>query len=67
MNTRHPDERVRKAINDLNDALFDYHKTSESEVALIIRQANWSHRSFNGKENVPDGVSDEDLIIQVTT
>jgi len=45
----HPSEEVTAALIRLNDALCQWERNTGQESILILRQANWGHRSINGK------------------
>jgi hypothetical protein len=55
----HPNERVQKALMELNSALCVWERDTGRESVLILReQGGFSHRSVSGKPEVPEWVSD---------
>jgi len=63
----HPDREVQSAIIRLNDALCMWERGTFRESVLIIReQGGFVHRSVSGKPNVPEDVTDEQLMKLVT-
>lgn len=63
----HPDPEVQSAIIRLNDALCMWERGTSRESVLIIReQGGFVHRSVSGKPNVPDDVTDDQLMNIVT-
>ncbi len=63
----HPDPEVRAAIIRLNDALCMWERGTSRESVLIIReQGGFVHRSVSGKPNVPDDITDDQLMNIVT-
>jgi len=68
MNTeRHPDVEVEQAITDLRLALHRYHQQTGRQSALIVRDdAGFVYRALSGTPHVPDSVTDEELLGQVT-
>ncbi len=59
----HLDPEVQKAIIRLDDALCMWERGTSRENVLIIReQGGFVHRAVSGKSNVPDDVTDEQLI-----
>ncbi len=62
----HPDFEVRKAIIKLNDALCSWERSTSLDTVLILReQGGFVHRSVSGKPNVPDDITDEQLITNI--
>jgi hypothetical protein len=62
MYNEHPDEGVMVAIIRLSDALCQWERATGRESVLIIREKNWNYRAQSGKPNVPDFVTDEQLV-----
>ena len=63
----HPDSEVRAAIIRLNDALCMWERGTSRESVLIIReQGGFVYRSVSGKPNVPDDITDDQLMNIVT-
>jgi len=61
--SEHKDPEVWAAIIRLNDALCSWERATEVEAVLIIReQGGFVHRSVSGKPNVPDDITDAQLI-----
>jgi hypothetical protein len=65
MNKPHLFNSVQQAITQLADALGEFERDTGIQSALIIRQGDgFEYRALSGKP-IPDGVSDDDLLIQV--
>jgi len=68
MYNEHPDKEVTAAIIRLSDALCQWERGTGRESVLIIREVGgYSYRAQSGKPNVPDFVTDEQLIGMVHT
>jgi hypothetical protein len=60
---KHPDENVNRAITQLCDALCDWERATGRESVLIIReQGDFVFRAASGKPNVPNDVSDAEIV-----
>ena len=63
----HPDFDVQQAIIRLNDALCTFERSTGRQSVLIIREeGGFAHRSMSGKPGVPEDVSDEQLLANIT-
>ena len=59
----HPDNEVQKAIIRLDDALATWERCTGRESVLILREVEgFVHRAVNGKPNVRNDISDQQLI-----
>jgi len=67
MYDEHPDKEVMAAIIRLSDALCQWERNTDRESILIIREREYVYRAQSGKPNVPDFVTDEQLISTVHT
>jgi len=66
MYNEHPDKEVMAAIIRLSDALCQWERNTGRESVLIIREVGgYKYRAMSGKPNVPDYVTDEDLLSRV--
>jgi len=63
----HKDPEVQKALNRLNDALCMWERATSIESVLILReQGGFVHRSISGKPNIPDDITDSEIIKIIT-
>ena len=68
MYNEHPDKEVTAAIIQLSDALCQWERGTGRKSVLIIREwGGYVYRAQDGKPNVPDFVTDEQLISMVYT
>jgi hypothetical protein len=68
MYNEHPDKEVTAAIIRLSDALCQWERGTGRESILIIRErGGYKYRAQNGKPNIPEWVSDEQLLSVVHT
>lgn len=58
----HPDSEVRAAIIRLDDALCMWERATGRESVLILREQGFVHRSASGKPNVPDDITDTQIV-----
>jgi len=58
----HASEDVRAAITRLSDALCSWERNTGIESVLIIREKDFVYRAINGKPNVPEDLSDDDIV-----
>ena len=59
----HPDPEVKQALVRLTDALCTWERNTGRESVLILReQGGFVYRAASGKPNVPDDVSDAQLM-----
>ena len=62
----HSDSDVRKAIISLDGALCSWERATGVESVFILReQGGFVHRAISGKPDVPDGVVDAQLILNI--
>ena len=62
-NIPHPYERVRQALNELADALRDWERSTGIKSVVIFRDDfGVVFRAVNGNPEVPDDVTDNDLL-----
>ena len=60
---RHSDPEVRQALVRLTDALCTWERNTGRESVLILREVEgFTYRAVNGKPDVPDDVSDDQLM-----
>ena len=60
---QHPDPEVSQAIVRLADALCSWERSTGRESVLIVREAGgFTYRAVNGKPDVPDDVTDSQLM-----
>jgi len=57
----HPDKEVQSAIIKLSDALCMWERSTGHENILIVRESGFCFRAVNGKPNVPDDITDEQI------
>jgi hypothetical protein len=68
MYNEHPDKEVTAALIRLSDALCQWERNTGRVSVLILRErGGYSYRAQSGKPNVPDFVTDEQLISTVHT
>jgi len=65
MYDEHIDKEVTAAIIRLSDALCQWERGTGRQSVLIIREKGWSYRAQSGKPNIPDFVTDEQLLEMV--
>jgi hypothetical protein len=66
MMEQHPDAEVQKAIVRLSDALCMWERGTGRESVLIIReQGGFVFRAVNGKPDIPEDVTDSQLIATI--
>lgn len=58
----HPDPGVRKALKELTDALTSWERSTGIISVFILREPGYVLRAVNGKDEVPDDVTDADLM-----
>lgn len=62
--SEHPDPEVRHALIRLVDALCEWERNTGRSSTLILIEDNFHFRAVDGKPNIPDYVSDMELIQQ---
>ena len=68
MYNEHPDKEVTAAIIRLSDALCQWERNTGRETIFILReQGGYSYRAASGKPNIPEWVTDEQLLERVHT
>jgi hypothetical protein len=68
MYNEHPDKDVTAALIQLSDALCQWERNTGRESVLILREkGGYMYRAMSGKPNIPDYVTDEQLISRVHT
>jgi len=65
MGKQHQCREVQEALNRLNDALCTWERNTGVESVLILRQRGFVHRSVSGKCDVPEDVSDGQLMLNI--
>lgn len=66
MYDEHPDKEVMAALIRLSDALCQWERNTGRESVLILREVDgYEYRAMSGKPNIPDYVTDEDLLSRV--
>jgi hypothetical protein len=66
MYDEHPDKEVTAAIIRLSDALCQRERMTGRESVLILREmGGYKYRAMSGKPDIPDFVTDEDLLSRV--
>jgi len=58
----HPDSEVREALIRLVDALCEWERNTGRSSTLILIEDTFQFRAVDGKPNIPDFVSDIELI-----
>lgn len=58
---KHPDKEVQAAIIRLSDALCAWERDTGRESVLIVRENGFCFRAVNGKPNIPDDITDEQI------
>ncbi len=60
---QHPDPDVKQALVRLTDALCTWERNTGRESVLILREVGgFVYRAVSGKPDVPDDVSDDQLM-----
>ncbi len=60
---QHPSQEVRQILVRLTDALCEWERNTGRNSVLILREeGGFVYRAVSGKPNVPDDVSDEELM-----
>jgi len=61
--TEHKDPEVDRALIRLDDALCSWERATGIESVLILReQGGFIHRTTSGKPNIPEDITDAQLI-----
>jgi len=58
----HADKEVQAAIVRLADAMCTWERATGRENVIIIREGDFVFRAMSGKPNVPEDVTDEQLV-----
>ena len=58
----HPDPSVRRALIELIDSLCQWERSTGRGSTLILLENEFHIRAVDGKPNIPDYITDEELL-----